>query len=261
MHVFFFRGLSTYGHDNAQWSVFKFGPISKHLSKALTQRQIQFYPVLGMGAGPLVEVAERAIQFIVSHPAWLNQDTQIHLLGHSAGGLIGRIVLPRLEQLSPGKIKSLLTVASPHRGSALAQVCVDMPERYRGSSLFLKALGYDIKKKQPFFRELSKASVTSLFSFEETQKTAAKRASIVCSSPRQQWCTPLKLFYRVPAFRDFEILSDGVVEKETQAFGEVIAELEIDHFSQVGLFGDDQKFIQLCETIVDYFTRVELEKA
>src|SRR5262245_51039638 len=57
VHVFFFRGLSTYGNDHAKWSVFDFGPISKHLVRSLGAREVVLHPVLGMGSGTLVEVA------------------------------------------------------------------------------------------------------------------------------------------------------------------------------------------------------------
>ncbi|MBX3021126.1 MAG: alpha/beta fold hydrolase [Bdellovibrionales bacterium] len=250
IHVFFLRGLSTYGHDNAKWSVFDFGPIHKHLAAAFGKRDIHFVPVLGMGAGSLPEVAKRACEFIESHPLWLSSEP-IHLLGHSAGGLVSRLVLRELEEKKTGKILSCLSVASPHAGAHLARVCLDMPQNYRGSTLVLRSFGYDIHSKRGFFDELVKENVVRLFTGHSYR---ADTASLVCWDARTRWCTPLKMFYTVRAFRDFDLPSDGVVERDTQAFGRVIAELNIDHFRQVGLFKDSkQSFEKMCDVIRDYF--------
>lgn len=248
-NVFFLRGLSTYGHDNAKWSVFDFGPIHRHFQPALEKRDIRFLPVLGMGAGHIPDIAKRAARHIESHPLW-NSAEPIHIFGHSAGGLVARLVFDELEKKKPGKVLSLLTVASPHAGSRLSEICFDMPNTHKGSTLFLRSFGYDVGSKRSFFNELRTENVDRLFTGHAYQGATA---SIVCWEPRRQWCAPLKLFQAVKAFRDFDLPSDGVVERDSQPFGEVIAELGIDHFRQVGLFGERKRFESLCTVIADYF--------
>jgi len=253
VHVFFFRGLSTYGHDHAKWSVFDFGPVYKHFARAFAQRQLFFHPVTGLGSGSLPEITARAKEFLKQHPVWKDPDVKVHFLGHSAGGLAARLTLNELA--APGKVLSCLTIASPHQGSQLARICIDMPERYRGSALLLRSFGYDVRAKKHFFDELTSENVRRLFA--ATPQPATQTASIVCASPRTDWCKPLKLFYMVKAFNDFDLPSDGVVERDTQPYGEVIAELKLDHFRQVGLFGENHRFEQMCDVAADYFKKMQ----
>lgn len=253
--VFFFRGLSTYGHDHAKWSIFDFGPIFKNFARALPERGISLLPVLGMGSGSLLEIRDRARAFILQHSVWRDSTRPVYFLGHSAGGLVARLVLSDLHargELPEGKVTSLLTIASPHRGSHLAQVCVDMPDRYWGSALFFKSCGYDISRRRDFFIELTPPYVDRLFQ-KEIWPPSVLRTSLVCSAPRAEWCWPLRVAHRLHAFRSFALPSDGVVEAESQPFGEVIAHLRIDHFRQVGLFDGPQMFENMCDVIADFY--------
>lgn len=256
--VFFFRGLSTYGYDNARWGVFDFGPVYKHIARELSARDLDFQPVTGLGSGSLRELASRGLAFLRAHPVWQNPTNEFHLLGHSAGGLIARLVLEELRTRGEHeRIRSLLTVASPNHGSALARICAEMPQLYRGSTLFLKSCGYDIATKKHFFNELTPESVAKTFSGMPLPDHFTKTGSIVCWSPRRDWCVPLRLFYKIKAFDDFTTPSDGVVERETQILGELVAEIPIDHFRQVGLFGGEDRFRQLMDTTAQFFKNQE----
>jgi pimeloyl-ACP methyl ester carboxylesterase len=249
-HVFFIRGLSTYGNDNAKWSVFDFGPMYKHLATALEARGLIFHPVLGLGAGSLDEITERAINFLRNDPVWNDSTQTVHLLGHSAGGLVVRKLLPRLQR----NVERALTIASPHRGSELAQICLGIPAHYRGSNLLLKSFGYNVASKSQFFRELTPESIArSLPPLSEQSAHVGRIGSVVCSAPRSEWCLPLKIFYKVKAFDDFRTPSDGLVERDSQAFGEVIGEVPIDHFRQIGLFDGGGRFSRLCDVTAGFF--------
>lgn len=247
--MFFIRGLSTYGQDNAKWSVFDFGPVYRHLQAAIGDRGIEFHPVLGLGAGNLREVTTRANAFLDQHPVWTDKTKSVHLLGHSAGGLVVRMLLPNLKR----EVRSALTVATPNRGSGLAELVTQIPEKYRGSDLILKTFGYNVSRKLHFFRELTPENVARVLSAAPTAAAMAPRlGSIVCSAPRSEWCLPLKTFYKIKAFDDFRVPSDGFVERDTQPFGDVIAELNIDHFRQVGLFRKERQFEELCDQIAGF---------
>lgn len=250
-HVFFIRGLSTYGRDVAKWSVFDFGPVYQHLAHALTERGIQFHPVVGLGAGSLPEIAERGARFLDQHPVWNDSDQPVHLFGHSAGGLVLRMLLRKLKR----KPLSALTLATPHKGSRLAEIVANLPQTHRGSTMLLRSFGYNVRTRKHFFDELTPSGLAQVFAPEDWELTAkATRAgSIVCSSPRADWCLPLKAFYKIKAFDEFRIPSDGVVERDTQPWGKVIAELPVDHFRQVGLFRTGHQFEFLTDSIAKYF--------
>lgn len=249
--MFFIRGLSTYGRDVAKWSVFDFGPIYQHLAKALVERGITFHPILNLGAGTLPEIAARGVQFLDQNPVWNDPDQRVHLFGHSAGGLALRLMLPKLKR----RPDSALTLATPHRGSALAELVCGMKENYRGSELILRTFGYNIQTRKHFFDELTASGLAKIFANGDLESTAklTRSGSIVCSTPRSDWCLPLKAFYKIKAFDDFRLPSDGVVEKDTQPWGKVVSEIGIDHFRQVGLFRAGKQFEFLTDSIAGYF--------
>ena len=253
VHVFFFRGLSTYGHDHAKWSLLNFGPVYRHLQRELELRGALFHPVLGMGAGSLDIVADRAYQSLVGDPVWQDPHASVFFLGHSAGGIIARLVAHRLQR---SQLRGVLTVATPHLGSGMAQHCLDLPERFRGSYRTMRLLGYDVARKTKFFGELTPARVESALAETMRPSATVDEASIVCWAPRREWCAPLRAFYKLKAFKTLDVVSDGVVERDSQPWGKVIAELHIDHFRQVGLFGEGHRFMQLCDEIMRHFRSV-----
>src|ERR1700722_2503801 len=112
VNVFFFRGLSTYGRDEAKWSVFNFGPMYRQLQLAFEERGGDFHPVLGMGSGPIRDVLKRAQAALAKNPVWQDESIPVHLCAHSAGGLIARLI----AEESRRPIQSVLTIATPNRG-------------------------------------------------------------------------------------------------------------------------------------------------
>lgn len=250
--VFFIRGLSTYGVDRAKWSIFDFGPIARHFTRVFTAHEVDFIPVLDMGAGVLTDVAARAASFLENHPAF-SRPEGVHIFGHSAGGLVARLALRSLDARARGKVRSLLTLASPNAGSALAQLCLDMPTLYPGSYRLLKAFGYDLKSNSEVFEDLTPSFVKRLALPDQIEGIAT--GSLVAWAPRETWCAPLRMFYRVKAFKEFELPSDGVVERDTQPFGDTVAEIKLDHFRQHGLFGGRDQFERMCAQAITYFIR------
>ncbi|HMN67797.1 MAG TPA: hypothetical protein PKC28_04585, partial [Bdellovibrionales bacterium] len=242
----------TYGHDHAKWSFFDFGPVYKHLAKALAERGVHFHPVLGLGAGPLVEVAGRARKFIENHYLWKDPDARVHIFGHSAGGLIARLLMRHWGDQADEKVLSYLTIATPHRGTSLAQACVDMPNRHRRSAMFLRGFGYDVRSKRDFFHELTPEGIGDVFGGLQDEDDS-RFASIVCALPRSGWCLPLRSFYAIPALNQLSSASDGVVDRDSQPYGEVLAEIPIDHFRQVGLFGERARFDQMMDVTTRFF--------
>ncbi|MGZ3722120.1 MAG: esterase/lipase family protein [Bdellovibrionales bacterium] len=259
VHVFFIRGLSTNGSDDAYFSIFNFGPMSKQLARAFHKRNIQFHPVNGTGAGTMRELAARARDYLENHPVWRDPNIPVHIFGHSAGGLVARLLAAQ-PGIPPGKILSVITVAAPNQGSAFAEHCKSIPEKYPRSAKFLRSCGYDIGNKTGFFDDLLPVHVRKYMAEHAQLPREIRTASVICHAPRAEWCWPLRLFYVVKAFKDFTQPSDGIVERDTQAFGEVIAELNIDHFRQIGIFGKREKFAKMCDVLADFFVQTQNRK-
>ncbi len=249
--------MSTSGSDNAHWSFLDFGPVSRNIDRALTKRGVQFHNVTGMGFGPISEMAARARAFLDQHPVWRDPNQPVHFLGHSAGGLVARHLLMEPD-IPKNKVLGLVTLASPHQGTKLARICIDLPEKYRGTHLALRASGFNMHQHKNFFEVFTGEAVTGVFNGKtEADVAAARVASVVCAAPRNEWCWPLRLFYILRAFHDYDDYSDGMIERDTQPFGEVLAELKIDHFRQAGFFGDSQRFERLCDVLHGFFVTTQ----
>ena len=263
--IFFFRGLNTYGDDRARFGPLDFGPVSEGLKKYFAQAGVEFVFVTGMGSGPLTEIAERARVFVRGHTLWLNHAGPTVFLGHSAGGLIARKLFGEPEFCSAsgsfGQSLKCITVATPHRGSKLAEILCRAPSAFPKTARLLEHANYDLKRRHQFFLELTPAAVSAFFIDSisagtdlEAQNSGATRAlySVVCSAPRAEWCWPLRAMHCLTMLREFSDESDGIVERSSQAAGTVLAEIRIDHFRQVGLPGGKHpQFIELCRVLLN----------
>jgi triacylglycerol lipase len=143
-------------------------------------------------------------------------DMDVHLVAHSMGGLDARYALARY---GAGGVRSLVTIATPHRGTPLA------------------ALGARIVGDRRFavlnraLSDLSPARIAHL----DADLVAADgvRYGSVLVAPRDGAVHPLL----VPTHR---LLSrwagdnDGVVPITSQAWGEVLATVDTDHWGAVG---------------------------
>jgi hypothetical protein len=222
----------------------------RELARAFAKRGVHLIAVGGMGVGPWQEVASRAAASLQAHPLWRDESQPVHLFGHSAGGVVLRLLLEK--GLKRRNLLSALTLASPHRGAYLAKVFAGMPETHGGSALLFKVLGYDVRKRGQIFSTLDAEVVNGMW-LPACEHPDLRVASVVASAPRREWCAFLKLVHSIKALESFTLPSDGIVEQETQSWGEVVAELNIDHVRQIGLFNDGKSFDRLCDVLCDFF--------
>ena len=173
--------------------------MSRHLERAFKSKNINFYPVHGTGNGTVAELAVRVREFLDRHPVWQDPRIPVHIFGHSAGGLVARLVAAQTG-IPEGKILSVLTAAAPNQGSAFAKHCLSIPAKYPGSARMLRSFGYSINDKHGFFADLLPESILPLMREHARIPVAIRQASVICHAPRGEWCWPLRLFYKVPAF-------------------------------------------------------------
>ena len=150
---------------------------------------------------------------------------RVNLVAHSMGGLDARYAIARLGL--ERRVASLITVGSPHRGSPLA----DLPGGLAGQLGLIKLLasaGVSIEA----FRDLT---TTSMARFNEEIVDAAGVAygSVVGVVRRKRHTSPLLLpshLWLLQTAGD----NDGVVPASSQRWGEELAEIEADHWAQIG---------------------------
>jgi len=208
-----------------------------------------------MGAGPLTSTADRAWAFLQAHPVWQTPSTSVHFVGHSAGGLVARLLLARPD-LPPGRVRSLLTISTPHQGTRLADLVLNLRRQHPSTYWGLRGVGYDVNTRREFFAEFTPQGVSELLERHPQTRLENLRTervgSLVCTAPRDEWCWPLKAAHRLPGFASLSEPTDGMIERDSQPFGEVVGEIRLDHFRQLGLFGGSPGFQTLCSSIRDF---------
>ena len=169
-----------------------------------------------------VEVrAQRLADLIRSLP-----DPKVNIVAHSMGGLDARYAISRLG-LGP-RIASLTTIGTPHLGTPLANA---------GHALF----GAVSRMLRRFFDFVAFGDFTqkgmARFNAEVPDADGVAYASVVGQSGRLRtnpllWPSHLYLAQRSGA-------NDGIVPAESQRWGEVIRQIDADHWAQIGWGGFD----------------------
>lgn len=147
---------------------------------------------------------------------------RVNVIAHSMGGVDARFALAKLG-LSD-RVASLVTIGTPHRGTPLA----DLGHRWLGEPRpRLAALGLDLAA----LRDLTTARMAA-FNEEVRDARGVWYASVVCVAPADGLHPLLRPTHRYLERRAGP--NDGVVPLASQAWGDVVAELEADHWAQIG---------------------------
>ncbi|HET9552161.1 MAG TPA: hypothetical protein VFP50_04275 [Anaeromyxobacteraceae bacterium] len=150
---------------------------------------------------------------------------RVNVVAHSMGGLDARYAIHRLGL--DRRVAALVTVGTPHYGSPLADLSGALTDRL-GLARALAAAGVSIDA----FRDLTSASMAR-FNDEIPDAPGVAYASVVGRVRRTLRTSPLL----VPSYLGLSRAAgpnDGVVPATSQRWGEVLAEIEADHWAQIG---------------------------
>ncbi len=176
---------------------------------------------------PTGGVAERAEQLRDQIHRWT--DEPVNVIAHSMGGLDARFLISRLGLA--GRVRSLTTIATPHRGSGLADWFCDNFRSRVPLLLTLEAIGVNVggfadcrpARCHDFNACTPDAPGVRYFSYG-----AAVAPPRITPLLRRAWniLTPL------------EGPNDGIVSVRSARWGEDLGTLAVDHFAQTpdGLF-------------------------
>lgn len=224
--VIFVRGLNTSGEESVfsgRWS--SKTPMHGPWVNYFSSKGSKIYPLIGLGAAPLPEMLDRALEKMKS----LNFLGPVHLLGHSAGGLLVRGLA---SELGPERVLSVSTLASPHDGATIAEQFLEKVQHDKITRSLVRVLGYDERPKIPiinnFAREFVRNYTKSLIISSEIATM-----SYQFSLPEDQMSWIVRSAH-LAGFRPQANEHDGYVEKESQAFGTVVEHFALDHLSQIG---------------------------
>jgi triacylglycerol lipase len=195
-----------------------------HLRTFLRERGVH---ALFPGVEPTGGVAERAEELRDQVRRWT--DEPVNIVAHSMGGLDARHLISRLG--FAGRVRSLTTIATPHRGSALAEWFVinyrDRVPLLRG----LEALGVNVDGFRDCCPEACRA-----FNAVTADDANVRYFSFGGAVPLERVTPPLRRGWHLLTPREGP--NDGMVSVFSARWGEYLGTLGVDHFGQTpdGLF-------------------------
>jgi len=172
---------------------------------------------------PARSIATRAAELV----RWIGSvdARRVNIVAHSMGGLDARYAIDRLGL--GRRVAALLTVGTPHRGSPLADLSADLAAKL-GIAAALAAGGMSLGALGDLTTEAMER-----FNREVVDRRGVAYASVVGVVRRKRRVNPLLLPSYLWMRRQWGE-NDGVVPGSSQRWGEVIREVEADHWAQIG---------------------------
>jgi triacylglycerol lipase len=173
--------------------------------------------------GRIASVAARAEQLVKRIEALPAK--RVNLVAHSMGGLDARYAIARLGL--GGRVASLTTLGTPHRGTPLADAAATLLGGPLSLPRLLAALGWEAGA----LHDLTTRSMQR-FNEKVPDVEGVWYASIVATAAPGElnpllWPTQRYLWMHTGP-------NDGLVPTASQAWGEVLGEIEADHWAQIG---------------------------
>jgi triacylglycerol lipase len=150
---------------------------------------------------------------------------RIDLIAHSLGGLDARYALTHLGLAR--RVRSLVTVGTPHRGTPLADLAVAGPLDW--ARRVVGALGVPLEAL-----EWLGTDALARFNAQVIDVPGVRYACVVGGMQREDSVVPLALVPAHAYLRRVAGPNDGLVPIASQYWGETLAEIEADHFAQIG---------------------------
>jgi triacylglycerol lipase len=168
-------------------------------------------------------VPERA-RILADKIAALPHD-RVDIIAHSLGGLDARYALAHCG-LAP-RVRALVTIGTPHRGTPLADLATEGPLSLARRAV--AALGMPLAALD----WLSPAALEK-FNRDVTDAAGVRYACVVGGIRDDKTPLPLAIAPAHAYLRRLAGANDGLVPVASQYWGETLAEIEADHFAQIG---------------------------
>ena len=167
---------------------------------------------------------------------------RLNLVAQSMGGLDARYLISRLGLHEV--VASLVTVATPHRGTTVAEIMLNQPERVRQWAVdFTNWMGTIVLEDAEAdalqaLHELTPAYLAETFNPTVPDHPAVRYWSYAAQAGKGTQ-TPIHPFLRLGNtwIYEKEGCNDGLVSVESARWGAFLGTLEADHAQQVGLQG------------------------
>ena len=153
---------------------------------------------------------------------------QFNLIAHSMGGLDARYAIAKLGLKR--RVASLVTIGTPHRGTPLANLGSALLGENFGLGRLLESAGLDIAA----VRDMTTSNMER-FNAETGDADGVFYASVAGSVAREDREQVHPLLKPGHAWLNrSEGANDGLVPANSQKWGTLLAEIEADHWAQIG---------------------------
>jgi len=207
-------GFDSIGLPGARLDYFR--GIVRHLE----QLGCQAHAVRLPGA---LSVPARAQELVVAIEALPHP--RIDLIAHSLGGLDARYALAHLGLAR--RVRSLVTIGTPHRGTPVADLATRGPLHW--ARKLLGAVGLSMEAVE----WLSTESLAR-FNRDVPDAPGVRYACVVGGMRARRPRIPLPIVPVHAYLRRISGANDGLVPMSSQYWGETLAEIEADHWAQIG---------------------------
>jgi triacylglycerol lipase len=150
---------------------------------------------------------------------------RVDIIAHSLGGLDARYALARLGLAR--RVRALVTIGTPHRGTPLADLAVGGPLDW--ARRMVRTVGLPIDAL-----EWLSSEALERFNREVPDVRGVRYACVVGGMRHKETPVALALIPAHAYLRRCAGANDGLVPIASQYWGETLAEIEADHFAQIG---------------------------
>jgi len=158
----------------------------------------------------------------------------VNLVAHSLGGLDARYVV---SVLNSTQVASITTIGTPHRGSPVADWAMRQSKRGSLWYWFFRLVGYDMDLRR-FLPEITTDSMEKVFNPRVPNRADVRYNSVISSASFNDGTMSYFLWF--PAHwlegEKHQLAAhghDGLVPKDSQRWGNVIADVTLDHLGQM----------------------------
>ena len=171
---------------------------------------------------PIAGIDRRARQIVDFLDAEVAPEERCLLVGHSMGGLDCREVIGTGDAAC--RIDGLLTIATPHHGTSFADFCLDHLQRQAGLYGLLGRFGLDVDAARHLTRDAMRR-----FNERTPDIGGVGYFSVTTSIPVSKMSPALR--FGGDVIERAEGPNDGLVARDSAAWGEVIDHWSLDHLS------------------------------
>jgi triacylglycerol lipase len=207
-------GFDRIGVPGARFDYFR--GIAKHLGEIGCHAHAVRLPAAA-------SVPARARELVAAIEALPHE--RIDLIAHSLGGLDARYALTHLGLAR--RVRSLVTVGTPHHGTPIADLALKGPLDW--ARRVVRVLGVPLEAL-----EWLGTDALAAFNAQVLDVPGVRYACVVGGMHREDSAVPLALAPLHAYLRRVAGPNDGLVPIASQYWGETLAEIEADHFAQIG---------------------------